>query len=287
MIEPVRKFAIIVLDDLYHEIDRMDLSYVESPKNLGSSLQFTTLESRLTTHITSIKEVKQSVSFNINFIPPNAYQKLKAFRLFVQKYLNHTTALEYSDTDEVYLWEGKVQKIGYEELSDWGGLVCSVSFMPTSPKCVSKVNEVHIYSSQSAKVYPYGYPYQYTKPVGTTAWEIDNRYFEDIPLKILIYGRISQPSVILYSEEGPVYSLIQFTDLTIPEGGHVLVDSVQSKIMLWDGSEYRSAYDYVDKSPRFDTFLFARASQKSRVLLSSPNPDYTGYMIALYRQYTL
>ena len=52
----VRKFALVIVDDFDKEIDRFNLDYADTPRNLGFELEFTTLESRLTTYFTSARE---------------------------------------------------------------------------------------------------------------------------------------------------------------------------------------------------------------------------------------
>lgn len=82
----IRKFALVVVDDFDREIDRFNLDYAETPKNLGFELEYTSIETRLTVVFTSAKEKKLPTTVNLNFLPPNAYNKVNAYRSFVQRH---------------------------------------------------------------------------------------------------------------------------------------------------------------------------------------------------------
>lgn len=286
--EAIRKFALIAIDDYGNEVDRYPLDYVESPRNLGFELEFKTLNTQLTTQFTDIKEKKLSTNFNINFLPPNAYAKAVGFRNFVQKYLMTRTLIEYNNTEMTQYWEGKVQKFGQEELQDWGGLTCPVVFMPSTPKFINKEDSLAIHLD-SSKIYSYSYPYTYGRTeINNTL--IDNTYMGDIPLKITIYGRVRNPAIGLTTldENGEqvVYARLSFTGLLIEEGEHLIIDSTTSKISLWRGGKYVSAYDYIYRGESNSTFLYAKGNTQSHIV-AQMSPDDTGSIIAGYRQYIL
>lgn len=287
--ETLRAFAIVVINDLDEEIDRFDLEYVEAPKNLGFEMEFTTLESRLTTIFTSVREKKLSTTLNLNFVPPNAYAKANTLKQFIQRHMNDRTVLEYYDTTETKRWEGKIQKFGQEELLDWGGLVCPISFFPATPKYLQRNNTIRVQFSSTGKSYPYKYPYSY----GASLIEnnlIDNAYFDEVPLRITLYGKMSNPRIGLVEvgEDGTEqqYTAVQFNGLTIEEDEHLIIDAIQSKVLLWRNGKYTSAYDYTSKQSDLDIFLYAKGNAISKVAIVL-NPEETGYMTASYRQYTL
>lgn len=286
MMESIRTFALVAVDSFDKEIERFNLDYAELPKNLGFELEFTTLESKLTTYFTSAREKKSPITLNLNFLPPNAYSKVRLFRQFVQKYINQRMIFEYNDTVEVKNWEGKVQKLSQEELGEWGGLVCPISFLPGTPKYIKKNNVITIQHTSVGKKYPFSYPYAYgvNKVENNT---IDNTYFDDIPLRVILYGTMNDPQISLQDDlTGEVYSSVRFNDLYIDEGEQLVIDAIQSKVLLYRGGEYISAYDYIDKGSSFDSFLFAKASTVSKVIITL-NLAESGYLQASYRQYTL
>lgn len=284
----IRKFALVVVDDFDNEIEdgRFNLDYAEAPKNLGFELEFTTLESKLTTYFTSAREKKIPTTLNLNFIAPNAYAKLNAFKKFVQKNMNKRMLFEYDDTNEIKYWEGKIQKLGQEELDGWGGLVCPISFIPSTPKYVRKDNVIYISRSAEGKSYPFKYPYSYGYGDAENS-AINNEYFDEIPLRVTLYGYMTNPQISLVDEAtGEVYSIVRFEGLTIGEDEHLIVDAIQSKVLLYRNGEYISAYDYVSKQSNLDSFLHAKGNTVS-ILVISLSPLETGYLKASYRQYTL
>ena len=284
--EAVRTFALVIVDDFDKEIDRYNLDYAEIPKNLGFELEFTTLESRLTTYFTSAREKKTPITLNLNFLPPGAYSKVNAVRQFVQQHINHRIVFEYNDTVMTKNWEGKIQKLSQEELADWGGLVCPISFLPGTPKYVRKDNVITIQRTATGKNYPFKYPYSY----GVNRIEnniINNTYFDEIPLRIILYGVMNDPQVSLQdAATGEVYSSVRFNNLHIAENEHLVIDAIQSKVLLYRGGKYISAYDFIDKGSSLDSFLFAKEGTVSKVVIAL-NLDESGYLKASYRQYTL
>ena len=281
----IRKFALVVVDDFDAEIDRFNLDYAEAPKNLGFEIEFTTLESKLTTYFTSAKEKKLPTTLNLYFTAPQAYRKANAFKRFVQRYTNKKMVFEYDDTTEIKYWEGKVQKVGQEELNNFGNLVCPISFMPATPKYIKKESTVSKLTSDEGKSYPTEYAYSYGYSIQEDT--INNEYFDEIPLRVFLYGYMTNPQISLIDEAtNEVYSIVRFENLAIAEGEHLVVDAIQSKILIYRNGEYISAYDYVSKQSNLDSFLHAKGNTVSKLLISL-NPLESGYLRATYRQYTL
>lgn len=282
----VRTFALLVIDEFDRVIDRFNLDYVETPKNLGFELEFTTLESRLTTYFTSAREKKISTELTVNFIPPMAYNKLNAFKAFVQKYTNSRLVFEYNDTTVVKNWEGKIKKLGQEELTDWQGLACPISFLPGTPKYIRMDNTITIKYGSVGKSYPLRYPYTYGRTLVENN-EINNTYFDEIPLRIIVYGVTSNPVISLVDTlNGEIYSSVKFNNLTLQQDEHLIIDAIQSKILLYRNGKYISAYDYLDKGSEYDSFLWAKENTISKIS-TSLSPTDSGYLKASYRQYTL
>jgi hypothetical protein len=97
----IRKFAFLIVDDFDRELVRLPLDYVDTPRGLGFELEFTTLESRLTTYFTSAREKKVPKTLNLYFLNPDAYAKANTFKRIVQANMNKKMVLEYNDTDEI------------------------------------------------------------------------------------------------------------------------------------------------------------------------------------------
>ena len=283
----IRKFALVIVDDFDKEIDRFNLDYADTPKNLGFELEFTTLESRLTTYFTSAREKKLSTTLNLNFIRPNAYEKANAFKRFVQKYTNQRMIFEYNDTtSEVKNWEGKVQRFGQDELNEYKTLVCPISFLPATPKYIRKDNVVTIRPATKGKSYPLKYPYAYGKSMIENNI-INNNYFDEIPLRVTLFGEMNNPQISLQdAETEEIYSTIRFENLFVKSDEELIIDAINSKVLIKRNGVLTSAYDYLVKDASFDSFLYAKANTISRVVINL-NPLESGYLKASYRQYTL
>ena len=283
----VRKFALVIVDEFDREIDRFNLDYADTPKNLGFEIEFTTLESRLTTYFTSARERKLATTLNLNFLRPNAYEKANAFKRFVQRYTNERMIFEYDDTtSEVKNWEGKIQRFGQDELNSYKSLVCPISFLPGTPKYIKKDNVITIRSSTNGKSYPFKYPYSYGKQLVENNI-LSNTYFDEIPLRVTIYGAMNNPQISLQDvDTEEVYSTVRFENLYVAEGEELIIDAIQSKVLIKRNDIITSAYDYLAKNANLDSFLYARANATSKVV-TSLNPTESGYLKASYRQYVL
>lgn len=283
----IRKFALVIVDDFDKQLERFELDYADTPRGLGFELEFTTLESRLTTYFTSAREKKLATTLNLNFLPPNAYEKANAFKRFVQKYTNQRMIFEYNDTtSEIKNWEGKVQKFGQDELNEYKTLVCPISFLPATPKYVKKDNVITIKAATTGKSYPFKYPYSYGRSTIENNILINN-YFDEIPLRITIYGAMNNPQISLQdTDTGEVYSTVRFENLYIAEEEELIIDAIQSKVLIKRNGIVSSAYDYLSKDASLDSFLYAKANATSKVIISL-NPFESGYLKASYRQYTL
>jgi hypothetical protein len=284
----IRKFALVIVDDFDNEKERFNLDYADTPRNLGFELEFTTLESRLTTYFTSAREKKLATTLNLNFLPPNAYEKARTFKAFVQRNLNKRMLFEYNDTtSEVKYWEGKIQKFGQDELDAYKTLVCPISFLPATPKyIIRKDNVVTIRPATKGKSYPFKYSYSYGKRIVENNI-INNEYFDEIPLRVHIYGAMNNPQISLQdANTGEVYSTVRFENLYIAEGEELIIDAIQSKVLIKRNGIITSAYDYLAKDSSLDSFLYAKANTTSKVVIVL-NPLESGYLKASYRQYTL
>lgn len=283
----IRKFALVIVDDFDKEIDRFNLDYADTPKNLGFEMEYTTLESRLTTYFTSAREKKLATTLNLNFIRPNAYAKANAFRQFVQKHINHRMIFEYNDTTGVKQWEGKIQKFGQDELNEYKTLVCPISFLPATPKYIQKDNAITIKPAIKGKSYPFKYPYFYSRAIVENNILDKNEYFDEIPLRVSVFGSVSNPQISLQDvDTGEVYSTVRFENLYVSKNDELIIDAIQSKILIKRKNNIFSAYDYVSKKPNLDSFLYAKANATSKVIFSFTSLE-EGYLTASYRQYIL
>jgi hypothetical protein len=194
---------------------------------------------------------------------------------------------EYNDTtSEIKNWEGKVQKFGQDELNEYKTLVCPISFLPATPKYIRKDNVITLRPATTGKSYPFKYPYAYRKSTVENNVLINN-YFDEIPLRVHIYGAMNNPQISLFADgESEPYSTVRFENLYVAEGEELIIDAINSKVLIKRNGELTPAYDYLSKDARFDSFLYAKANTTSKVIITL-NPLESGYLKASYRQYTL
>lgn len=282
----IRTFALLIVNDYDVETMRIPLDYVEMPRNLGFELEFTTLESRLTTYFTGAREKRTPITLNLYFLAPNAYDKANKFKAIIQANLNKRMLLEYDDTFEKKYWEGKIQKFGQDELDQFKTLICPISFLPATPKYYKRDNAIRVQRETDGKKYPYEYPYYYGDLLFTNN-KIENTYFDDIPLRVTIHGKMENPTIALKDvDTEEVYSTVSFNNLVIKADEELIIDAINSKILIKKNNVFLSAYDYLSKSKNLDSFLFARANATSEVIINL-KPDESGWLEASYRQYTL
>ena len=282
----IRTFSLIVVDDSDTILDKMDLPYVDSPNNLGFEIEFSSLESGLTTYFSDPKEKRQDISFNLVFPPPDPYAQSKQFKEFVQKYINSNLALEYNDTKGAKRIEGRIRKFGLSEITDWGGLLCPMVFSPSTPKYTPKSYQTSAVYSTEGKSYPESYPYSYGKSL-VTGDSIDNTYFDDIPLVVTIHGPVDNPYISLQDiVSGEIYSTVRFLNFYLGENDYVTIDAVRSKITAYRNSEHFSAYDFVSKESTLDSFLYAKGQTKSKIIISSDSTESVEVSVR-YHQYTM
>lgn len=282
----IRKFALLIVDDFDIEQIRIPLDWVDTPRNLGFELEFTTLESRLTTYFTSAREKKTPITLNLYFLNPNAYSKANTFKRVVQANINKRMVLEYNDTNEIKYWEGKIQKFQQDELDQFKTLICPISFLPATPKYKLKNNVITIRPATTGKSYPFKYPYAYGRSTVENSI-FRNDYFDEIPLRVHIYGAMNNPQISLQDiDTEEFYSTVRFESLYVAENEELIVDAIQSKVLIRRNGQLTSAYDYLSKDASLDSFLYAKANTTSKVVIAL-NPLESGYLKASYRQYTL
>ena len=81
-------------------------------------------------------------------------------------------------------------------------------------------------------------------------------------------------------------STVRFENLYVTENEELIIDAIQSKVLIKRNNVLTSAYDYLSKDASLDSFLYAKANTTSKVVISL-NPLESGYLKASYRQYTL
>jgi hypothetical protein len=158
--------------------------------------------------------------------------------------------------------------------------------LPATPKYVKKDNVITIRPATTGKSYPFKYPYAYGRSTVENNILVNN-YFDEIPLRVHIYGVMNNPQISLQdADTDEVYSTVRFENLYVAEGEELIIDAIQSKVLIKRNGIISFAYDYLSKNANLDSFLYAKANTTSKVVIAL-NPLESGYLKASYRQYTL
>lgn len=281
----MRKYALVVLNNLDQVIDRFNLGLVTNATGNGFKLGLSLLETDIEDVITKVVEIKGIVKFTLNQFQ-NAYSKANLLSQWVQKYSTpkYTMALEYDDGSLIRYAEGKVISIDKTERDDFKILPQAIEFQKTTPYFIKKENTITIQISSYGKRYPYSYPYSYgSNEVKNN--EIINPYILDVPLIVTIEGAIDNPQIDLLDENEERYSRVLFDGITIAQGEKLVINSAQKKVFKIGQDNVET--DFVGEvSPLFDTFLRAK-SGKTTIAINT-NDSAEGFRLTgSWRQYTL
>ena len=281
----MRRYALVIFNNLDQIIDRFNLGNITNPTGNGFKLNLSLLSTDVEDVITKVTEVKQVVKFTINQ-HQNAYSKANLLSQWIQKYstTKHVMALEYDDGSLIRYAEGKVISLDKTEQDDFKILPQSLEFQKTTPFFIKKENTITILIASYGKRYPYGYPYSYgSNEVKNN--EITNPYILDIPLIVTIDGAIDNPQIDLMDENGERYSRVLFDGITIAQGEKLVVNSAQKKIFKINTNGTET--DFVSEvSPLFDTFLKVK-NGKTTVAINT-NDSAEGFKLTgSWRQYSL
>ena len=116
----MRKYALVVLDNLDNITDRFDLNIITNPTDNGFKLSLFTVSSDIEDVITKVVQNKNTISFVVQqYLDP--YNKANLLSMWIQQYsnANYKMALEYDDGTVVRYCEGKVTSLTKTELDEY------------------------------------------------------------------------------------------------------------------------------------------------------------------------
>lgn len=280
----MRKYALVVFNNKDEIIDRYNLDITTNPTGNGFELELSTIGSDLEDIITKVVQKKNKITFVVNQIH-DSYQKANILANWVQKYStkNYQMALEYDDGVVVRFCEGKVTKLEKTEIQPKNVLQQKLEFTQTTPYFIKRENTITIQVSSQGKSYSYSYPYSYGASMVENN-EINNPYILDIPLIIIIDGKIDNPTIDLLDENNQIYSRVKI-DGTIEQNEQLIINSAQRKILKVYSSGVQE--DFVPKvNVAFDTFLRANGGNSTININIGDSGD--GFkLIGSWRQYNL
>lgn len=278
----MRKFALVIFNENSQIIDRINIDLVQNPTGFGFSLNISTIKTDVIEVVTKCVQNLQPIKLNVLFAKGNVYQKSETIRRFIEQYTNsNKMALEYDNGVLLKYIDCLVQDFDLSEKDEFQSLTIPITIKPLSPFYRIVSNEITIKPAESGKAYPHGYPYGYGS--GTIENnEIKNTYIKEIPLVITIYGEMSNPLIVLKDEDDEIYDTLEFEALTLAEGEHIIIDSINRKIKLWRSGVYIDGYNYLN--PEHSSFLYAKGNITSKLSVNL-NPSLDGYLTANFRLY--
>ena len=282
----MRKYALVVLNNKDEIIDRYNLDITTNPTGNGFELDLSTITSDLEDIITKVVQKKNKITFVVNQIH-ESYQKANALAGWIQQYSteNYQMALEYDDGVVTKYCVGKVTKLEKNEIQPKNVLQQKLEFTQLTPYFIKRDNTITIQVASKGKSYPFTYPYSYGASVVENN-EIDNPYILDIPLIVVIDGKINTPKINLMDTNGEVYTTVETIE-PLQEGEQLIINSAQRKVVkvTKDGEEK----DYVPfMSVNYDTFLRAKSGiSKININTNSENVGTGFKLTGSWRQYNL
>lgn len=279
----MRRFELQAYDERMNLISRYPLDLTTKPSGLGFRQKVEVISTKVIDYIVERALEKADMKLEVHFEDPHSYQKVELFRVWYGKYIKHRTVLFY-ETDatkkwiDVYIKDFKVSEI------ETGINTVDLTFQPLTPFYDLKERVLVVAIDEIGKKYPYTYPFSYTGSVIENAL-LDNTYFEDIPLRVRIYGFVDRPQIALRNDEGDIYTVVNFPNLIVEAGQILEVDALRSRILLYKSEadkEPEDLYNYVDKAQ--DTFLYAKPG-KNRIIVNLDQNHKEAKLQVNYVQY--
>lgn len=286
----MRSYALVVLDKTDKIIGKYPLNIVTGSTGNGFELDLDKIGSSLEDSITKISHKKGKISFVVNQIG-ECYQLAKKLSRWIQQWIPRCLknevqmALEYKDgaTGLVLYINGLVTKLDKTEKSFPNVLLQPLEFTTTGHFYQRREKPITIKQSENGKSYPYQYPYTY----GESAISdnvIYNDYIEEVPITIVINGKITNPMVELFDEDGNSYNKVQ-VNVDVQQGETLVINSTKRKIYKIDNTG-KEVDMVAEVDPRFDTYLYARVGTST--LNMNTSDAGTGFKLTgVWRQYEL
>lgn len=266
----MREFALQVYDENLNLIDEFQLDLVTAPSGLGFTQKATVVSSGVVDYIVNQQLDRKDIKLTVNFFEPNSYGKVESFRAWLNNYIDYEKyrmTLQYTNDYKTKWINIYVKEFSASEIESRVNQIPLV-LRPLSPFYDKLTKSILITNANSNKAYPYGYPYSYGGGFYSNN-AIENTFMGDIPLCVILRGRIVNPQVSLKNEKGEIYSTIAFSNFTLLQGAELTIDAISGRITYKaaGSNEEIDFYNAIDKSQ--DTFLYATRGKSAVV----PNLD--------------
>jgi hypothetical protein len=280
----MRKFELQVYDDQMRLIDQFPLDITTQPSGLGFTQKIDVIETKTIDYISSQQIKKADIKLIAHFYEPESYAKVNFMRAWYGKYARSKMVLYYHDGVKERWIDCVIKSIDVCEI-ETGINSVPITIQALSPFYEIKTKIIIAIIAQIGKEYPYGYPYAYGGGVIENA-EINNTFYEEIPLRVRIKGKVVNPEISLKDESETIYTTVKIPSFTVEEGEFIDIDAIHSRIMFY---EHEAAigldlYNDIDKSK--DTFIWAKPGLSRIVANLDQNEPMASIQIS-YVQYIL
>lgn len=277
----IRGFEFHVYDNQMALKDRFVLDLVTSPSGLGFTQDVTIISAETVDYIVKRALKKQDIRLTVEFEEPNSYIKVNSLRSWLASHIEDKLVLYYNDTVRERLMDIYIKDFQVTEIvTNFNSIPLTIT--PLSPFYLRGTQRTTVSKTGVSKKYNYMYPYSYggTQLVDN---ELNNSYFAQIPLYVKIYGKVTNPSILLKDEEGNTYAQVSILNKIIEEGQYLIIDAINSRVLYYDGNSEEDLYNSLDKTK--NSFLFAKPG-KTIIDANFLETD-TGHIEILYTQYVL
>ena len=188
----------------------------------------------------------QDIVFDLAFL-----EKYRGFKGFLSFLEGSKELLLYYTSDETKYTYVEVESLSKTEISA-GTLTSELKLKKLSYWYKDVISEVVINVAKTGKIYPFKYPYTYSKS-SKGKMELTNNGYAKAPLKITIEGNVSNPEIIVTKGEEEVSRLKIYYESTDCK---IVVDAFPTRqsITIEEKGSVIDAYEYQDFSK--DNFIF-------------------------------
>lgn len=286
-----RSFSLIARDTLWRDLSTFsfaslnandrDRPRIYSPNGVGGFEQTITVqEGEVIDYVTKQSIRKADLVLNVAFAGTSPLEGIRSFREWCATYLDansYRIALRIADMtiDGGSIGEARyvdvlIKKLLPQEIS--GGVSkATLTLQPISLPYAKTENRIVMNGSNTAKSYPYGYPYSYG--VGSYGGSnlIRNNFIKRVPVILVLHGPIVAPEVSLFKDGSlTAYATVSLPNVTIAAGATVRVDAVNERVThIAANGTTTDYYNQTDKSK--DSFLYADPGDSTISVNLDPN----------------
>lgn len=278
----MRKFKLLAYNDDRVLLAEYLFPETTNPSGLGFKQKIETIQTSTVDYVALQQIEKSDIKLSLNFVDPGATQNMNIFRAWLGRYIKRKNVLYYDDGNVERWIDVGVREFDISE-KEAGVHPVNLTLKTLSPWYQMKSKMFIVTVGTASKTYPYAYPYAYGGGILNDA-AFENSFFENIPLKVRIYGPVVDPFVSLRFN-GTIYNTVSFNGKTLAEGEILEIDALSSRILFYTSEDDDAPEDYYNELDKtHDTFLYAVPGENEVVAnLDQNEPD--AKIVISYVQY--